>query len=164
MTLDLRDATVADLPRIAEIYNESIGGRLATGDLVPVSVESRVDWFENHDPHTHPIWVAQINGEIAGWLSFQPFYGRAAYRKTVEISIYICPQHQRQGVGHFFLQNAIAFSPELQLSTLLGFIFAHNQPSLGLFQKNGFERWGYLPKIAELDDVERDLVILGRRV
>jgi hypothetical protein len=64
----------------------------------------------------------------------------------------------------FSLQNAIAYSPKLQLSTLLGFIFAHNQPSLGLFQKNGFERWGHLPKIAELDDVKRDLVILGRRV
>jgi L-amino acid N-acyltransferase YncA len=47
---------------------------------------------------------------------------------------------------------------------LLGFIFAHNEPSLRLFAKFGFERWGYLPKVAELDEVERDLVIMGKRV
>jgi phosphinothricin acetyltransferase len=46
---------------------------------------------------------------------------------------------------------------------LLGFIFGHNLTSLALFNKFGFARWGVLPKVALLDGVERDLVIVGRR-
>jgi L-amino acid N-acyltransferase YncA len=48
--------------------------------------------------------------------------------------------------------------------TLLGFIFAHNRPSIALFEQAGFARWGLLPCVAELDGTERDLAILGRRV
>jgi phosphinothricin acetyltransferase len=48
--------------------------------------------------------------------------------------------------------------------TVLGFIFGHNQPSLGLFGKFGFETWANLPRVANLDGIERDLIILGKRV
>ena len=54
--------------------------------------------------------------------------------------------------------------PRLGLQTLLGFIFGHNAASLTLFERLGFERWALLPRVAELDGVERDLVIVGRRV
>jgi len=47
---------------------------------------------------------------------------------------------------------------------LLGFIFGHNAPSLGLFAKYGFSTWAHLPKVANLDGIERDLIILGKRV
>ncbi|HEY5290737.1 MAG TPA: N-acetyltransferase, partial [Burkholderiales bacterium] len=60
--------------------------------------------------------------------------------------------------------QALICAPSIGLNTLLGFIFAHNEPSLGLFEKFGFARWGELPRVATLDGVERDLVIVGRRV
>lgn len=50
------------------------------------------------------------------------------------------------------------------INTLLGFVFGHNEPSLALLRKFGFEVWGHLPKVAVLDGVERDLVISGRRI
>jgi phosphinothricin acetyltransferase len=53
--------------------------------------------------------------------------------------------------------------PSLQIRTLLAFIFAHNGPSLRLFERAGFVRWGLLPRIAELDGIERDVTILGFR-
>ena len=58
----------------------------------------------------------------------------------------------------------IAYAPRIEIHTLLGFIFGHNAPSLTLFENLGFSRWGTLPKVASLDGVERDLVIVGRRV
>ncbi|MBC6424650.1 MAG: N-acetyltransferase [Hormoscilla sp. SP5CHS1] len=83
----IRDASAADLPRIVEIYNYAIPGRLATADLEPVSVEDRMAWYSDHSPTTRPLWVI---GNIAGWLSFQSFFsGRAAYDATAEISIYL---------------------------------------------------------------------------
>ncbi len=159
----IRDAIEADLPKIVNIYNASIPSRIATGDLNPISVESRLQWFYDHSPEYRPIWVMEINNEIAGWLGFQSFYyGRPAYHKTAEISLYISPNYQRQGIGKQLLQRAIEKSPSFDLNILLGFIFAHNKPSLELFAKHKFEKWGYLPKVAQLDGVKRDLLIVGR--
>jgi phosphinothricin acetyltransferase len=67
-------------------------------------------------------------------------------------------------VGQTLLEKAIAAAPSLQLSALVGCIFGHNAPSLRLFERAGFERWGVLPRIAHVEGVERDLVIMGQPV
>jgi L-amino acid N-acyltransferase YncA len=162
--MNIRDAVEADLAAIVTIYNASIPDRLATADTEPVSVESRLAWYKQHTSTSRPLWVMEIDSGVVGWLSFRSFYGRPAYHTTAEISIYVSPTYHRQGVAQQLLEKAICESPALGLKTLVGFIFAHNEPSLQLFTKYDFERWGYLPKIAELDGIERDLVILGRRV
>ncbi len=71
---------------------------------------------------------------------------------------------QRQGIGRALLARAVERAPLLGLKTLLGFIFGHNEASLHLFESFGFERWAVLPAVAELDGIERDLIILGRRI
>ncbi|MBW4496916.1 MAG: GNAT family N-acetyltransferase [Oscillatoria princeps RMCB-10] len=162
--MKIRDAVERDLPAIVGIYNASISQRMATADLEPVPVESRRMWFRAHTPARFPIWVVEVEGEIAGWLSFQLFYGRPAYSKTAEVSVYVAPKYQRRGIGRQLLSRAISQSPALGFKTLIAFIFAHNLPSLQLFEGLGFERWGYLPAVAELDGVERDVVIAGRRI
>ncbi|MGH7929404.1 MAG: GNAT family N-acetyltransferase [Candidatus Binatia bacterium] len=160
----IRDATETDLPAIVEVYNATILSRLATADIEPVSVPSRQAWFLEHDPARRPLWVVSVDSSIAGWLSFQSFYGRPAYHATAEISVYVAPSHQRQGIGRELLAKAINAAPRLGLKTLLGFIFGHNEPSLRLFAEFGFQPWGLLPRVAELDSIERDLIIVGLRI
>lgn len=160
----IRDATAADLPVIVDIYNAAIPGGMATADTEPVSVAKRKSWFREHSAERRPLWVAEVDAALVGWLSFQAFYGRPAYQATAEISVYVSPHHQRAGVGRELLRRAIAESPRLELKTLLAFIFGHNEPSLRLFRCFGFEQWALLPRIAELDGIERDLLILGLRV
>jgi phosphinothricin acetyltransferase len=162
--LTVRDAREADLPRIVAIYNEAIPGRQATADTEPVSVDDRLEWFRAHAPARRPLWVAERDGVLVGWLSFQDFYGRPAYGATAELSVYVSGAARRGGVGRHLLARAIARAPGLGLATLLGFVFAHNAPSVGLFERHGFARWAHLPRVARLDGVERDLLILGRRV
>ena len=163
--MTIRDATEADLPTIVEIYNATINGRIATADTEPVSVASRLSWFKEHNSNNLPVWVkANQKGKVIGWLSFQSFYGRPAYKGTAELSIYVASEYRRQGIGKQFLQRAVYQSHLLGIKTLLGFIFAHNEPSLQLFEKFKFTEWGYLPRVAELDGIERDLVIVGRRI
>jgi L-amino acid N-acyltransferase YncA len=159
----IRTAKIEDLPAIVEIYNSSIAGRMATADLEPVTVSSRVDWFNNHHPR-RPIWTIEVNDKIGGWLSLRSFYGRDAYQHTAEVSVYVSPDYHRQHLGYRLLTHAIAACPSLDLNTLVGFIFGHNQPSLNLFKKHEFQQWGFLPQIAELNGTERDLVILGRKI
>ena len=162
--MTVRDASERDLPAIVSIYNATIPGRMATADTVQVSIESRVGWFQAHSKHSRPIWVVEVDGRVGGWLSFQSFYGRPAYHRTAEVSVYVAEGCRHRGLGRRLLGEAIGRSPGLGLDTLVGFIFGHNEPSLRLFAALGFERWGTLPRVAELDGVERDLVIVGRRV
>ena len=160
----IRNAVEADLRAIVTIYNASIPGRLATADLNPVSVESRLEWFSQHSSTSRPILVMETDKVILGWLSFQSFYGRPAYQATAEISIYVSPVYQRQRVAYKLLESAVSLSPSLGLNTLLGFIFAHNQPGIKLFELFGFQIWGHLPQVANLDAIERDLLIMGRKI
>jgi L-amino acid N-acyltransferase YncA len=162
--MTIRDAEAADLPAVVAIYNAAIPGRMATADTSPVTVESRTAWFREHIPHQRPLWVAEIDQAIVGWLSFQSFYGRPAYHATAELSVSVAASFHRRGVARRLLEQAITRSPDLGVKTLVGFIFGHNEPSLRLFSTFGFERWGVLPRVAELDGRECDLVIVGRRV
>ncbi|AQS59106.1 GNAT family N-acetyltransferase [Desulforamulus ferrireducens] len=162
--MHIRIATERDLPTIVDIYNSTIPSRMVTADTTPVTVESRLTWFREHDPNHLPIWVAEENGIILGWLSFSSFKDRPAYNSTAEVSIYIAEQYRGRGIGKKLLSKAIQEAPKLGITTILGFIFGHNEPSLCLFMKYNFERWGFLPKVAVLDGIERDLVILGLRV
>jgi L-amino acid N-acyltransferase YncA len=162
----IRHAKIHDLPAIVAIYNASIPGRMATADLEPVSVASREPWFREFDPARRPLWVCcdAAEDEVIGWLSLRSFYGRPAYDRTVEVAVYCAPERRRRGIARALLSTAIAAAPSCGVRTLLGFIFAHNAPSLALFETSGFARWGLLPEIAELDGTARDLAILGRRV
>lgn len=161
----LRIAEAGDLAGIVAIYNSTVPSRMVTADTEPVTVASRQAWFDAHQPARRPLWVCEDNdGRMAGWMSFSDFYGRPAYGATAEVSIYLDAQRRGQGLGRYLLEQAIAHAPTVAVNTLLGFIFGHNAPSLALFAALGFERWGDLPRVAVLDGVERDLIIVGRRI
>jgi L-amino acid N-acyltransferase YncA len=164
MSYSLRLARFDDLPTIVEIYNSTVPSRLVTADTEPVSVESRHAWFHEHTPDKRPLWVAEEDGQVIGWLSYSNFYGRPAYSGTVELSVYIDEKARGKGLGRYFLTEAIAFAPRVGVHTLLGFIFGHNEPSLRLFDVFGFERWANMPRVATLDGIERDLIIVGKRI
>ena len=160
-----RDAKRSDLEKITEIYNSTIASRLVTADTEPVSVKSKIKWFEEHSPEKRPLWVIEDElNEIVGWVSFQSFYGRPAYDATVEISIYLDSNQRGKGLGKHVLGYCIDKAPEFGIKTILGFIFSHNEPSLRLFKHFSFEEWANFPNIATLDNIERSLTILGKRV
>ncbi len=160
----IRDAVAADLPAIVDIYNAAIATRTATAQLEPVTLESRKDWLSEHSPDQYPFWVLQMDGPIVGWLTFKSFLPRCAYRGTAELSVYVHEEFRRRGVARRLLEEAISRSPTLQINALVGLIFAHNEASVRLFLQLGFTRWGLLPRVAKVEEVERDLTIMGRHV
>ncbi len=165
--MNLRLATEADLPAIVAIYNSVIGGRMVTADLEPVTVESRRAWFAAHQVPRRPLWVLTdpaVADVIYAWASFDSIYPRAAYDGTVMVALYLAESHRGRGLGGWLVEELIARAPAHGVHTLTGYIFGHNEPSLRLFRRHGFTQWAHLPRVAVLDGVERDLIILGRRV
>jgi len=160
----IRDALDADLPVIIDIYNASVPTRMVTAELEPTTVEARLPWFHEHAPDHYPVWVAESDSRVIGWLDFKKFLPRCAYRDTAEISVYVDEKFRRRGVARRLLEEAIARASSLEINAMIGLIFAHNEPSLRLFDRLGFERWGLLPRIARLDGIERDLAIVGRHI
>jgi phosphinothricin acetyltransferase len=162
VNLIIRDAVEADLPPIIQIYNSTVPTRMVTAELEPTTVEARLQWFREHSPEQYPFWVAEWDGRVIGWLDFKRFLPRCAYRGTAEISVYVDENFRGRSVGQRLLQHAITRAPSLGITALVGLIFGHNEPSLKLFERLGFERWAFLPGVAQLDGVQRDLVMLGQ--
>jgi phosphinothricin acetyltransferase len=162
--MPIRPATHEDLPAIVAIYNAAIPGRMATADTAPVTVDSREEWFRGFDAASRPLWVLEDGSGIAGWLGLRSFYGRPAYHRTVESAVYVHPRRMRQGIANRLLAHALAACPHLGIANVLAFVFGHNAPSIALFERHGFSRWGLLPRVCELDGVERDVLILGCRI
>lgn len=161
----IRDAMPADLPTIVAIYNAAIPSRNSTADLVPITVESRLDWFARHDPRSRPLWVMELSGQVIAWIGLSSFYGgRPAYHATAEISIYIDPAHQGKGYGKQLVQRLLDQAPQLGVTTFLAIYFDHNLASRKLFDAFHFQPAGHLPEIADLDGVQRGVIIALRKV
>src|SRR5213592_2077308 len=158
----IRDAVEADLPTIVEIYNATVPTRMVTAELEPTTVEARLPWFREHSSEHYPFWVAESEGRVIAWLDFKRFLPRCAYRGTAEISVYVDEKLRRRGVARRLVREAIARAPSLGINALVGLIFGHNEPSLKLFEQLGFQRWGHLPGVAQLEAVERDLIVMGQ--
>lgn len=163
--MDIKSIQVSVQLTIVQKVDSTIPSRMVTADLTPITVESRKEWFAQHDPTKRPLWVfTSSKSEIVGWLSFENFHQRTAYEKTAELSIYVDEKYRGQGLGSLLLTEAIQSAPNVNIENVVGLIFGHNTPSLKLFQRYGFEQWGYLPRVAELDGVKRNLVIIGKDI
>jgi len=149
----IRDAVEVDLPAIIRIYNATVPTRMVTAELEPTTVEARLPWFREHSPEQYPFWVAESDGRVIGWLDFKRFLPRCAYRGTAEISVYVDENFRRRGVGQRLLQHAITRAPSLGITALVGLIFGHNERSLKLFERLGFERWAFLPGVETASNV-----------
>ena len=144
----IRLAVPSDLPRLVAIYNQAIAAGNATADTVPFTVEARRPWFEEHDPESHPIYVCE-EGEVSGYLSLSPYRDRPALRRTAEVSYYVDYARHGRGIGSTLMAHALEQAPGLGKRVLIAILLEWNVASLRLLEKFGFEKWGYLPEVAE---------------
>jgi L-amino acid N-acyltransferase YncA len=161
----IRLALCEDLPRLTEIYNQAIAARNATADTVPFTAGQRLDWFNLHTPNAYPIYVfTDLDGLVQGWLSVSPYRGRPALERTAEISYYVDYSQHGRGIGSALLAHAIREAPRLGRKIYIAILLEWNTPSQRLLEKFGFERWGYLPEVAEFDGRLCGQWYYGRRV
>lgn len=153
-----------DLSDLVKIYNQSIITKQSTAMLQPLSIAQRQAWFNEHQNPTRPLIVAvcQKTDTVVAYGSFSDLYPMQAYHISSEISIYVDEIAKGQGIGQQLLNILLNIAPKCGIQQVVAKIFAHNQPSLNLFKKQGFVQWGYLPQVCDMDGFLADVVILGK--
>jgi L-amino acid N-acyltransferase YncA len=150
--MNIRIAQQEDLPAIVEIYNQAIATKSSTAEIVPVTVQDKTEWFNQHIPEKYPLFVAEVNRTVIGWASLSPYRpGRDAFRHVAEISFYLHDDFQGKGLGTTLIAYVLEKSSDYQFHRLIAMVLDKNTHSIHLLKKFGFERWAYMPDLANFD-------------
>ena len=143
----IRKAIESDLPQLLIIYNEIILNTTAVYDYEPHSMEMRRQWFHAKKEQGFPVFVAKDGERILGFSSIGPFRAWAAYKYSVENSVYVAANARGQGVGKLLLAPLIDAARKLRLHTIIAGIDATNETSLRLHKSFGFEEVAYFKQV-----------------
>jgi phosphinothricin acetyltransferase len=165
MNASIRPAEKRDYQEIITILNQAIANQPSTGFLSPFTVSDRKDWFEEHTLKKYPLLVAELKGQIVGWISISPYRkGRSAFRKTVEVSFFVHQQFKKQGIGSRLLSEMISIAKKLGYTCMIAIILDENNASKRLLEKNDFEQWGFLPGVALISEKIYGHLYYGRKL
>ena len=104
----IRQAIVEDIPPINDIYNQSISTGYSTCDITPISIEERTFWFHNHNTDIHPVFVAETDKQVIGWIALSAYRkGRGALVQTVEVSYFIDKHFRGRGIGSQLMKHVL---------------------------------------------------------
>ena len=148
-----------DYPDVAAVFAEGIATGRATFET---DVPSWEEWDAAHLPEHR--FVAELDGEVAGWAAVVPYSRRSVYRGVGEESVYVAERARGRGVGRALLEAVIASAREGGLWTLQAGIFPDNVASLELHRRLGFREVGVRERIGQLEGVWRDVVLLELRL
>jgi L-amino acid N-acyltransferase YncA len=147
-----------DWPAVRHIYAQGIATRNATFETrVPPRETLDRKWLPGHR------WVAEVDGEVAGWAAISPVSQRACYAGVGENSLYVGERFRGRGVGKALIHRQVTAADSGGLWTLQSAIFPENKASLALHRSAGFRTVGIRERIAQLDGVWRDTVFIERR-
>jgi phosphinothricin acetyltransferase len=150
--LTIRLATVADAEDIRTIYNHEVLNTTATFDLVPRTLTEQQEWLQErsgafaaivaHDEPSLPSSETPIGGPVVGFASLSPYKERAAYRTSVEDSVYVRRDRAGQGIGRMLLTSLLDIASSSGFHTVFARIEASGEASRALHAKCGFELVG----------------------
>ncbi len=139
----IRDATAADLRGIFAIYNAEVLTGTATWDLEPRTEAEQLAWLKEHAlPYCAIVAIEDATREVIGYGSLSRYKERPGYRFTVEDTVYVRPDRQRQGVGRALLAELVRRGKAGGYHAMLGRISGDNPASVGLHQALGFVEAG----------------------
>jgi phosphinothricin acetyltransferase len=138
----VREGRSEDVPRLLEIYNHYVEHTPITFDVEPLSLESRRAWFDAFDVRgPHRIYVGETNGRVGGYACSGRFRPKAAYDRSIEMSIYLDPDDCGGGLGTRLYSTLLdALESEPTTHRALAGITLPNDASLALHRRFGFER------------------------
>jgi len=154
----LESMAEGDWEDVRAIYLDGIATGQATFET---TAPDRSTWDRNHFPSCR--LVARMAGEVIGWAALGLVSRRAAYAGVAEVSVYVAAAGRGQGVGKALLQELISASERAGVWTLQSSIFPENLASLAIHKACGFRELGFRERVAQLEGVWRDTLLLERR-
>jgi L-amino acid N-acyltransferase len=145
--ITIRHATENDLPQVLDIYNDVILHTTAVYDYEPHTLEMRRQWFATKQEQGFPVFVAEEKGKILGLSSIGLFRAWAAYKFSVENSVYVAADSRSKGVGKLLIPPLIEAAKQLQLHTIIAGIDAGNEASIQLHRHFGFEEVAHFKQV-----------------
>ena len=159
MSCTIRLARREDLASINDIYNHYVRHSTCTYQETPEPIGARQAWFERHGPE-HPITAAELDGRVVGWGSLSPYHARSAYRFSVENSVYVAPEHHRQGIGATILRDLIERARAIGHRTIVAGIDSSQEASIAIHAGFGFSKVGHLREVGYKFDCWLDVVYM----
>ena len=157
-TLVVRPVEDADMEAVLAIYAEGLATRNATFETtVPSAAGMRARWLPGL------AWVAEVGGNVVGWTAVTPTSTRACYAGVGETSVYVTKAARGRGVGRALLDAQVSGADAAGMWTLQTSIFPENEASIALHHAAGDRSLCVRTRIARLDGVWRDTVLLERR-
>ncbi len=145
MSVTIRDAAETDMAAILYIYTPHVLHGLATFEETPPSLDEMIARRATVLGLGLPYLVAELNGKVAGY-AYATFYRpRAAYRHTIEDSVYVAAGMTGRGIGFTLLETLIArceAGPYRQMLAMIG--NSGNAASIALHSRMGFQPIGTL--------------------
>jgi L-amino acid N-acyltransferase YncA/DNA-binding transcriptional ArsR family regulator len=143
---------------VRRIYAEGIATGNATFETeTPTRRALDGRWLPGHR------WVAEIDGEVAGWTAISPVSARDCYAGVGETSVYVDERFRGRGVGKVLLHRQVTAADTGGLWTLQTSIFPENRASIALHHSAGYRTLALRERIARHHGVWRDTVLLERR-
>jgi phosphinothricin acetyltransferase len=144
----VRPALRGDLPAITEIYNYYVVNTPITFDLVPVTPEQRVRWFNEHsDGARYRLLVAEEGARVLGYAGTGRFRDKAAYDTSVETTIYCAHDATGRGIGTLLYRALLESLQNEDLNRLLAGITLPNDASVRLHERFGFKGVGVFTEV-----------------
>ena len=156
---EIRVMRPEDWPEVEAIFAQGIATRRATFETQPPTYAA----FDASHRRDHR-FVAVEDGRVVGWVALAPTSSRECYAGVVENSIYIAEAVRGRGVGRALLETVIASARAGGIWTIWAGMFPENAASVALHERLGFRLVGRFERIAQLDGVWRDTVLLELRL
>jgi phosphinothricin acetyltransferase len=144
--ISIRPALFEDIQQILDIYNHAVDNTTATFDINHQTLEQRIQWFEKLSS-THPIIVATVNDQIAGYASLSPFREKEAYKQTAELSVYVHENYRGYGIATSLINNLLDVANNFNIKTIISVITTGNESSVHIHNKLGFKYMGTLTAV-----------------
>ena len=146
--MTIRKAERKDIEALLEIYNYEVLHGVSTLDINAKTIEQWTEWFEKHNIKNHPLIVCEEEGTVLGYSTLSSYREKEAYASTVELSIYVHPQHRGKGVGSVLMSEIIAMAKtDETVHTVVSVITSGNAASERLHEKFGFTFSGTIREV-----------------
>lgn len=145
MRLTLVECTLAEHgAEILAILNDAIATSTALYDYAPRPLESMTGWFGAKQAGRFPVWgaVDEATRALLGFSTYGWFRPQAAYKYTVEHSVYVRGDARGAGVGSTLMRRLIESAVAQDYHSLVGVIDGANQASIAFHEKLGFVHAG----------------------